>query len=341
MPFTDLPSEIIHMVLSQKCLGTEELQPFLRCKRTSTAAYHRLLSGRNISITCLDKHVDMADHFDFGFYGVSSTSDVGTLKCHLHHCLKPARLRLGALKRSSKITLNMRFDGTSVALLRNLTHLASHLAHSSPKELHLHVTLAYEGNESSKSIFSVLKCLAAIPHCSTHLKLCLQAHHLLFFAANMSELDLTSLNVKTHGEFAELKEPVSFDVSGISKLKVVSNYAIPNLSFTGCENSALETLEFHLPIAAHSQWIQENQLKNLQFLEDLRIFSVNDCHSLLVLLSGTYTLPHLLNLYISFTELIHDIDCFDFDTFAPSLDFLFIQDRRSTKTSNKVCKYTI
>lgn len=341
MAFTDLPSEIIHKVLSQKCLGSDELQPFLTCKKTSPAAYHRLLTGRTINITCLGKHEEMAGHFDFGLYGRTSASDVGALKCHLHQCVKPARLRLEALKRASKITLNIRFDGKSPVLLENLAILASHLTHSTPKELHLHVTLAYEGNGPSGAVLSALRCLSDIPSCMAHLKLCLQAHHLLYFAASVSELRLKNLNVKTHGEFAELKEQVFFNVSRLSKLKIMSNYAMPNLSFTGFEDTALKALELHLPIPAQSQWIEDCQLKNIPSLEDLRIFTVNDCHSLQVLMSGTYTLPRLHNLYISFTELISDIDCFNFDKLAPSLAFLFIQDRRSTKTSNKVCKYTV
>ncbi|KAF3995684.1 hypothetical protein FT663_00280 [Candidozyma haemuli var. vulneris] len=342
MGFTDLPQELIHLVLSQKCISHDDIQPFLQCKRTSTAAYHRLFSGRTIQITCSEQHVSMDDHYDFGLYGATSCSDTGTLKCQLHHCLKPAKSKLAILKRASKVTLNMRFDEVSTpALIENLTLLASQLVFSTPKELHLHVTLTYKDKELSESVLNALQCLTAIAGCTSHLKLCLQADHLSYFAANLSELKLKTLNIKSNGSMPESKEQVSFDVSGLSKLKIMSNYAIPNLSFARGDESNLHALELHLPITVTSRWIQENQLRSLSSLKDLRIFTVNDCHSLQVLMSGSYTLPHLLNLYISFSESVHDIECFDFEKLAPSLTFLFLSDSRSTKTTNKVCKHTI
>lgn len=342
MPFTDLPLEHIHMVLSQKCISIDDIQPFLRCKRTSTAAYHRLFSDRAIHITCLEKHAFMDDHYDFGVYGKTLGSDDDALRCRLLHCVKPAKARLAILKRSSQITLNITFDECSTpALVENLATLASHLQCSKPKDLHLHVSIAYKNNALLLAAVNALICLTSLPTCTTHLKVSLHARHLAHFAAIVPRLTLESLNIKIERMDCDLKEAVVLDVSKLSKLKLIANHAIPNLSFTGCENADLCNLELQLPILLNSKWIQDCQLRHLSSLKDLRIFTVNDCPSLHFLLPISYTLPNLLNLYLSFTELVGDIDCFDFDSLAPSLTFLFIQDQRSTKTANKVCTYTV
>lgn len=342
MAFTDLPQELIYMVLSQSSITENDIEPFLKCKRTSTAAYRSLYSDRSIHITCLSEHVNMDDHYDFGLYGRTLCTETNALRCHLRHCLKPAGTKLLTLKRAAKITLNMRFDeDLTPVLVENLALLASHLVYSSPKDLHLHVTLAYEDNALTDSVIEALLCFASLASCTTHLKLCLRSHHLPFFAAKASNLHLSTLNIRSHSTEPELKEQVFFDVSELEKLKIHTNYAIPSLSFTGCENSKLSALELQLPILTNSTWIQENQLRHITSLQDLRLFTIKDCQALHALFSSTFTFPHLLNLYISFTELVYDIDLFDFDKLAPSLAFLFIQDRRTSKTSNKVCKYTV
>lgn len=333
-----LPEEIIHWVLSQKCLDEKDIRPFLLCKSTCSAAYRCLLSGKSVHIRCQSHAIQSKNHYDFGVYGglAFPQSSSRAASYHISSCVDRsscAEAKNTTLRASSDITVNVSFDDESARVtcryLRRLANLLSHCG----RPLHIHATFAYSRDILTAPVLAALDALLQSTSAPVYAKIFLPQWLLPAVAPLFSAPHLHSLNIQCLATSCKpFEEPVAFDLSHITRLKLIANFPIPNLSLAASLPPPLQTLELHLPILAHSRWIAENHLATFHCLSDLRLFSLSDTSSLRFVFPSSLHLRSLRTLFVSFTLPLQDETEFDFLALSPSLHYLYLSDCRWEKS---------
>lgn len=327
--FTDLPEEIIHLVLDQNCVSDHDVGHFLRCKSTARSASRRLVANRMMSLKCQKELVFLDSHFDFGVYGHVVDHSKNVLNCSLWECDNVHNQHI--LRHLLQITINACFDDDNTTETVKGLRIIADLLHLTPKKIiNFHITVKYWNPDLTGLILAMVTCFTDNSCLNVHMKLHLPLWYLPIYAEGVSGLALSTINIQAEGK-SVLDDPVVFHFnSHLQKFKLLADFAVPNMSFFSTK-SKLATLELVLPIPSHSTWVQQNHLDGLSNLQDLRVFTVDDANSLERLFPRT-VLAHLRTLYLSYRDVIDDADEFDFVRLAPNLQYLHLCDGRTTTT---------
>lgn len=334
MLFTDLPEEIVHLILSQNCVSDQEVVHFAKCLSTSSAAYRRLISDRVVAVKCQEEEVLLNSHYDFGVYGSIGDSNRNILQCTLATCVGPKATlnKQNILRHAAHITINMCLDDeNTLEVVHDLIALVE-LLRLKKKTVILQLTVKYWNPALTALVMQMLTCLVSLQASDVHMKLHVPLWYLPIFASGLSGLRFKTINIQAEG-VQTLDDVVSFHINNhLQKLKLICSFQVPNLQFEVSPDTALEVLELDLPLSPKSSWIIENHLLRLTGLQDLRVFTIEETH-LLRSIFGDITLGKLHTLYICFREAIEDSNDFDFRRLAPMLQYLHLSDRRWVKTT--------
>lgn len=335
MFFTDLPSEVIFLILSQPCVSDDKVYPFLYCRKTYDAARHRLIANREIRIKCQDDVILLSSQYEFGIYGVVLIDEQSVIKCDLDECVgfdHDPHLPI-IVRHSRSITINVCFeDFNTGSIVTNLGLLASLLKGTRHKSVLLQVTAKYWDPVLSGEIVAVLVRLSHISNLTVSMQLHTPMWYLPVYACGTAMMNLEWLNIQSMGSDPQLDDEFEFPVNKhLKKLKLNCNFLVPNMNFRSDSQTSLTHLELDLPIEPHTKWVQNANLLAFTKLRDLRLFTLSDFACLRSMFRYS-SLMDLRTLYISFREVVPNYADFHFEKLAPGLMFLFLSDRKATIT---------
>lgn len=332
MSFSDLPSEVLNLILSQNCLTDSDVVPFLYYRRTYHAARHRLMTNRNILIKCQNKLVLLESQYAFGVYGLVSSDQSSVLVCNLRECVAALDSNvLFMVNQSRSITINICFtDSNTASILDDLCMLIARFD-GQHKNLLLQVSLNYWNPAWSEDILEVLVKVTARPNVTATLQLHTPMWYFPFYARAASLMRLYCLNVQCAGSEPQLDDSVPIEINHVlQKLKIECRFLVPHLSFHKLPG-ILSHLELDLPTLQNAEWLQNSQIVQFSNLEDLRIFHL-DGISCLHAMFRYECLPKLKLLYLSFDEGVVNVGDFNFERLAPNLELLYLSDKKTTST---------
>lgn len=339
MSFCGLPREIQFWIFCQDAVADILVVPFLYWLKTNWAAQHRLVYNRDIIIKCQNKLEVLPTQYEYGVYGLVAQDLSSALILTLQLCLAPSCRLLAIIDHTRSVKINASFDDKNTAdLADHLRRLLALLGGSCHKSVELQIMAKYWDPLATWCVLAAINNIASLPNVSASLQLHVPLWYLPAFARGCGTMKLHAVNIESVGTNNVLNtnnvldDEVVFHVNAhLRKLKVSSNFYMPNMSFTSDRHACLSHLELNMPIQPHAEWVQNGHLLQFGKLEDLRLFTFTDL-SCLFPMGNSKPMLRLKSLYVSFLDVVHSYSDFNFQAFAPALEFLYVSDKKATTT---------